>query len=161
MPPSLIVPKIGEPQIFGVLLTVLIACGALLFHYISARRANRRSNPWTDRIASDGRAARPGYENASAPAPIDPATGQHEAYWVLSPSDRAKGFVRPVRTEYWHLRCKKITGMTPDIAETFARNPSFYGRTMCVHCGEHFPVGRNGEFLWVDDNEITNEKVGT
>src|SRR4051794_8569721 len=34
---------------------------------------------------------------SGAPAPIDPATGMHKDYWVLSAEERAKGFVRPVR----------------------------------------------------------------
>ena len=52
---------------------------------------------------TDGQPARPGFENASAPAPVNPRTGQHEAYWVLSPEERAKGFVRPVRRSYRHV----------------------------------------------------------
>ena len=44
----------------------------------------------------------PGFEEQGAPAPIDPATGQHRAYWVLSVEERAKGFVRPLRFSYVH-----------------------------------------------------------
>lgn len=51
---------------------------------------------------TDGLPARPGFEDAAAPAPTK-ANGQHEAYWVLSEEDRAKGFVRPVRTSYKHV----------------------------------------------------------
>lgn len=51
---------------------------------------------------TDGLPPRPGFENASAPAPKR-ADGQHEAYWVLSAEERAKGFVRPVRTKYRHV----------------------------------------------------------
>jgi hypothetical protein len=52
---------------------------------------------------TDGKAPRPGYEGATAPAPVDPVTGQHEAYWVLSSAERARGFVRPVRMSYEHV----------------------------------------------------------
>lgn len=37
-----------------------------------------------------------------APQPIDPATGQHKDYYVLSEDERKKGFVRPVRRTYIH-----------------------------------------------------------
>src|SRR4051812_25632054 len=38
-----------------------------------------------------------------APEEINPDTGQHGAYWVLSESERAKGFIRPVRDTYRHV----------------------------------------------------------
>ena len=38
-----------------------------------------------------------------APQPVDPSTGQHRAYWVLSEAERAKGFVRPLRRSYQHV----------------------------------------------------------
>lgn len=40
---------------------------------------------------------------APAPGPIDPKTGQHTDYWVLSKEERSKGFVRPVRRTYLHV----------------------------------------------------------
>lgn len=52
---------------------------------------------------TDGKPPAPGLEDAAAPQPIDPATGQHGAYWVLSEAERAKGFVRPVRDRYKHV----------------------------------------------------------
>lgn len=137
-------------------------------------------------------------------------TGQQEVYLVLSEEERAKGFVRPVRTTYQHVGragpkystrplrddekkdfdrfgyiafekypdgdanglgrywtqaefdrvgngCGSTTTMGSALAETYARNPSFYGGTFCCHCGKHFPVGRDGEFVW----DGTNEMVGT
>lgn len=96
-------------------------------------------------------------ENSSAPFPIDPKTGQHEGYWVLSEDERAKGFVRPVRTKYLHLPCGVVTRMNQSIAETYARDPKFYGATFCISCKGHYPVGVDGEFVW----DGTNEKVGT
>ena len=53
--------------------------------------------------------------------------------------------------------CGSITTMGQALAETYARNPSFYGATFCVGCGAHFPVGEHGQFVW----DGTNEKVGT
>lgn len=107
---------------------------------------------------TDGQPPRPGYENAGAPAPINPSTGQHEAYWVLSAEERAKGFVRPVRTTYVHLKCGCQTRMGLAIAETYARDPKYYGCTFCVRCQGHFPVGEEGEFTW---NDGSGQKVGT
>ncbi len=144
----------------------------------------------------------PGYEdNVGAPGPIDPKTGQHESYWVLSEEERAKGFVRPVRHAYVHrgdrpkhpLRdltaeelersakhgyvkfeeypedglsavtgrywtqarldggCGAVTTMNDALAETYARDPKFYGSTFCTSCGTHFPVA---EFVWDGTDEV-------
>ncbi len=83
--------------------------------------------------------------------------GQNKTYLVLSDEERVKGFVRPVRLSYVHETCGQVTTMGQAIAETYARNPSFYGRTMCVACGAHYPVGPQGEFVWYG----TTEKVGS
>ena len=76
---------------------------------------------------------------------------------VLSADERAKGFVRPVRRSYIHQKCGSVTTMGQALAETYARQPSFYSGTFCVACRSHFPVGEDGEFVW----DGTNEKVGT
>lgn len=110
-----------------------------------------------EKVTSNGRAAELG-PDSSAPLPIDPKTGQHGAYWVLSEEERAKGFIRPVRQTYKHLKCGAVTSMGLAIAETYARDPYFYGATFCISCKDHLPVGVNGEFIWNDDS---NEKVGT
>lgn len=89
---------------------------------------------------------------------IDPKTGMQKAYIVLSAEERAKGFVRPVRRSYIHLKCRDMTTMGQSIAETYARQPDFYSGTFCVNCKSHFPVGEDGEFVWADN---PNEKVGT
>lgn len=94
-------------------------------------------------------------DSASAPRPIDPATGQHEDYWVLSKEERAKGFVRPVRRTYVHEKCGTATIVSTAIAETYARDPKFYGGTFCCHCRAHFYVS---EFIWDDGSK---EKVGS
>jgi len=90
-------------------------------------------------------------DEPGAPAPIEPETGMHKDYWVLSKEELAKGFVRPVRTSYKHSGCGHITTMARTIAETYARNPKFYGMTFCVNCKEHLPVE---EFYWTVDGKL-------
>ena len=134
---------------------------------------------------------------------IDEApTRQADAYLVLSDEERAKGFVRPVRSSYQHVGirpngptrdltdeeqelhsgrgyvlfeeypdddnvtgrywtqrqlesgCGAVTTMALPLAETYARDPGFYGGTFCVNCAMHLPVE---EFVW----EGTDERVGT
>lgn len=85
---------------------------------------------------------------------IDPVTGKQKDYVVLSEEERAKGFVRPVRTVYRHLRCGMATRMARAIAETYACSPSFYTGTFCSHCRDHFPVGPDGEFEWLDGSKV-------
>ena len=111
---------------------------------------------------TSGKLPVPGLEYAGAPEPINPKTGQHTAYWVLSKEERAKGFVRPVRRSYKHLVCGTITSMSLDIAETYARDPEYYGSTFCVTCRTHLPVGEHGNFVWIDEQygKVTLEKVG-
>lgn len=87
--------------------------------------------------------------------------GQQKAYVVLSKSERDKGFVPPFRDAYRHLTCGTITTMGRALAETYARDPSFYSGTFCVHCQSHFPVGEDGEFVWYEMDGTTGPKVGT
>lgn len=104
---------------------------------------------------------------SGAPVPEDrshtelKANGQQKDYVVLCDQERAKGFVRPYRDAYGHLKCGKITTMSRAIAETYARDPGFYGGTFCTHCGSHFPVGEDGEFVWYEMDGSTGPKVGT
>lgn len=88
---------------------------------------------------------------------INPATGQQKGYVVLAEEEVAKGWVRPLRHSYKHLKCGTVTTMGQTIAETCARNPFFYSGTFCVSCRAHFPVGEDGEFVW----RGTDQKVGT
>ena len=74
--------------------------------------------------------------------------GQQEGYVVLAEEERAKGFVRPVRRTYTHLKCG---------CDTTMGQPNFYSGTFCIACGKHFPVGPDGEFVW----KGTTERVGT
>lgn len=109
----------------------------------------------------------------------EPLPSQHDVYLVLSEEERAKGFVRPVRRAYVHqfmldgspvpyplvsMRgvggCGAVTTMNQALAETYARDPSFYGATWCVGCNKHLPVGADGEFYW-DDDALPSQKVGT
>lgn len=109
----------------------------------------------------------------------DAPVPQADAYLVLSEAERARGFVRPVRRAYVHvgpdgaetdlqdprhhgrtlsvlgdLACGRVTRMSLEIAETYARDPHFYGATYCVGCQAHLPVA---EFVW----DGTDERVGS
>lgn len=88
---------------------------------------------------------------------IRPESGQQQGYVVLAEEERATGFVRPVRYSYVHLKCGVVTRMSRTIAETYARQPDFYSGTFCCGCRDHFPVGKDGEFVW----DGTKERVGT
>lgn len=83
--------------------------------------------------------------------------GMQAMYLVLSEEERAKGFVRPLRMTYVHDRCGAVTRVGQAIAETYARDPYFYGGTYCSVCKGHFPVGESGEFRW----DGSTDKVGT
>lgn len=85
---------------------------------------------------------------------INSDTGMQKGYVVLSEEERAKGYVRPLRYRYQHTACGTVTSMTFSIAETYARDPNFYGGTFCVGCKKHFPVD---QFVW----DGTEEKVGS
>lgn len=77
---------------------------------------------------------------------------QAEVYLVLSDAERAKGFVRPVRRTYVHTRgCGAATTMGLALAETYAREPKFYGATYCVGCRRHLLVN---EFDWDDGTVV-------
>lgn len=88
-----------------------------------------------------------------APVPEDgshtklKSDGQQEGYIVLTPAERAKGFVKPVRHSYIHRICGSLTSMGDALSETYARNPYFYSGTFCCHCGKHFDLD---QFNWED-----------
>lgn len=57
---------------------------------------------------------------------------------------------------YWTAKqlssgCGAVTSMSQSIAETYARDPKFYGGTFCIGCGTHLPVE---EFVWIDDGQV-------
>ena len=103
---------------------------------------------------TDGRQVYPEHRNKIA---AGSRKGQQEDYVVLAEEERAKGFVRPVRRSYKHLKCGVVTTMGQTLAETYARDPYFYSGTFCCGCHDHFPVGEDGEFVW----DGTDERVGT
>lgn len=86
---------------------------------------------------------------------LEPTT-QADAYLVLSDAERARGFVRPVRRSYIHVACGVVTTMALAIAETYARDPSFYGSTWCIGCSMHLPVA---QFVW--DGDPHGQRVGS
>lgn len=116
-------------------------------------------------LTTDRKDSRLGYGSDDKPVP------QNEAYLVLSDEERAKGFVRPVRLAYIHVGdegheidpnnpakhgrkppgCGVETRMSQAIAETYARDPKFYGSTYCVGCKMHRPVS---EFVWSNTDEV-------
>jgi len=81
--------------------------------------------------------------------------GQQCCYLVLSEEERAKGFVRPVRHKYRHLKCGTTTSMGTALCETYARDPKFYGGTFCCHCGKHFHLrtADGWQFEWEPDGD--------
>lgn len=147
------------------------------------------------------------------PTPTDAklGDGQYADHWVLCESERAKGYIRPMRLSYIHVGiagprfetrdlteaererfgyagyvkfeiypaghhasatgrfwtqqqldsvgkgCGVLTRMPQACAETYAREPGYYGSTFCCGCGDYFKVGRDGEFVW----DGTEERVGT
>ena len=109
-----------------------------------------KDEPKTEKstLTYDRNDPRLGHGVDEAPAP------QNDVYLVLSPEERAKGFVRPVRRTYVHKTCGVSTTMSPPIAETYAANPKYYGSTYCTGCNMHRPVS---EFLWYG----TTEEVGS
>lgn len=164
------------------------------------------------RCTSSGKPAE-NAEDAPVPTARKLGDGQHADHWVLCETERAKGFVRPVRDSYVHVGipgpkfeardltaeeverwkndqdpyvkfepypagymgsatgrlwtqakldkigkgCGTRTSMPRSIAETYARQPGYYGSTFCCGCGTYLPVGRDGEFVW----DGTDERVGT
>ena len=76
---------------------------------------------------------------------------QNEAYLVLPEEELAKEYVRPVRREYTHTVCGTVTRMNETIAETYARDPKFYGATYCIECQRHLPLS---EFRWGDGTVV-------
>jgi hypothetical protein len=101
-----------------------------------------------DRTLTDGSPVTDGHRE------INPATGMQKGYVVLSAAERARGFVRPVRSSYVHKTCNAETIMSRALAETYARDPGFYSGTFCVRCRAHFPLD---QFVWSD----TDERVGS
>jgi len=134
--------------------------------HLLAVKANEASNAKRYREAEDRRKAAEAIpvdrssQVLTDGSPVTPdhteitASGMQKAYVVLSDAERAKGFVRPVRRSYRHTKCGGVTSMGQKIAETYARDPKFYGGTFCCNCGAHFDLVIKGEpqFTWIDDD---------
>jgi len=90
------------------------------------------------RVTTTDGPADPGAQGP-APGPVNPLTGQHASYWILTPEEPGS-----------------TTRMAKSIAETYAREPKFYGATFCVACQVHAPVG---EFTWLDDAGTPTEAL--
>ena len=77
--------------------------------------------------------------------------GQQKNYLRLSDEELGKEWVRPYRDSYTHKACGQVTSMSRKLAETYARDPKFYGATFCGKCGGHYPVE---EFVWYNTEEV-------
>lgn len=98
----------------------------------------------------------PSYQIPADYKELDERTGMQKGHLILSSEETSKGFVRPFRMTYFHAEdCQEPTTMGRLIADTFARDPSFYTRTFCAHCRGYFPVA---EFVW---NLALADKVGS
>lgn len=80
---------------------------------------------------------------------------QQEAYLVLPEAERLKGYVKPYRHVYRHNTCGSETRMPVGTAETYARDPWFYGGTYCVQCRMHRDLE---EFTWLDGEPMSPRK---
>lgn len=77
-----------------------------------------------------------------------------------------EGHKGSARGQYWSQAdldkvgkgCGQVTSMPRACAETYAAQPGYYGSTFCCGCGDYFPVGERGEFIW---NDGTKQRVGT
>lgn len=118
------------------------------------------------------RQVRRSYKHVGCPPPRHPlrelTPEEHERYdkyryeWFEAyPEDDARSASSSVSGRFWtrlSLRgCGTITTMSTVLAETYARQPDYYGGTYCAGCQGHFPVGSQGEFVWYG----THERVGT
>lgn len=82
---------------------------------------------------------------------INPVTEQQKDRRILYPEEIVKReFIKPVRYKYRHLKCRVITTINQELAETFATNPKFYSGTFCSFCRSHYPLN---EFIWMEDGE--------
>lgn len=81
--------------------------------------------------------------------------GQYEDH----PTTDEGEFEQPVRQRYDHVDgdCDGgTTRMGMDIAESFARDPTQYGKTFCSSCGDYHPLT---EFVWTG-TDVRIDTVG-
>lgn len=118
------------------------------------------------------RPVRQSYQHVGIPGPrfplvdLDPDEAERYAgYGYVKFEPYPEGFKAGTTGRFWKQDqldkigkgCGTVTTMGRAIAETYARQPGFYGGTFCVGCKVHLPVGVDGEFVW----DGTNERVGT
>lgn len=121
------------------------------------------------------RPVRSSYQHVGLPRPKHPMRPlsaeeleRHKAYGYVMYESYPESEL-PLSGRFWtqtdldkvNAGCGTITSMGNAIAETYARNPSYYGSTFCAGCRMHLPVGAGGEFVWVENGKATNERVGT
>lgn len=114
------------------------------------------------------RPVRHSYRHAGAPEPKYPLRDLTDEEKTRTPD---VGYIKfevypesesPATGRYWTQKqldeiaagCGTVTTMATALAETFARDPHFYGATYCAHCQRHRPVD---EFVW----DGTDERVGS
>ena len=73
---------------------------------------------------------------------------------MITDTEKARGFVRPIRSVIVHKACGERNVLTDAVAEMYARDPKGNTNALCVACGNYFPVV---EFNW----EGIEEKVGS
>lgn len=121
------------------------------------------------------RPVRHAYVHVGPPGPVHPLRDLTEEERTRWPVDEPGAYVKfeayppgshgSATGRYWTQAqldaagkgCGTLTTMGRALAETYARDPHFYGATYCVGCRKHRPVGRDGEFVW----DCTTERVGT
>lgn len=75
--------------------------------------------------------------------------GEYAKYETYPEGSKAVGkFWTQAQLDNVRKGCGEVTKMSDALAETYARNPKFYGATYCVGCSMHKPVN---EFIWIDD----------
>lgn len=103
--------------------------------------------------------------------PLEDLSPEQIERWKDSPDPYVKfepypeGYQGSATGRYWSQKsldavgkgCQSVTTMGEAIAETYAREPGYYGSTYCSACAMHRKVGRDGEFVW----DGTDIRVGT
>ncbi len=83
--------------------------------------------------------------------------GQQQDYVVLAEEERSKGFVRPVRNSYKHLKCGTVTRMGQTLAETLRARSELLQRHILCRVWFIFRSVRMASL----SGTAQNEKVGT
>jgi hypothetical protein len=132
--------------------------------------------PEAERAKGFVRPVRLSYRHAGTPGPRWPLrdlTGEEQEryagtgyvkYEEYPPDDRPSlgRFWTRAQLDSIGKGCGAVTTMNRAIAETYSRSPAFYGATWCCTCRRHLPVGKHGEFTWVEpDGSEAGNRVGT